>query len=343
MTTASGALPGMTAGSLEGISVALATYNGEKFIGEQLESILNQSLLPREIVISDDASTDGTLAIIEKMLGDFEKKHGNMSNISVHIIAGKENIGVVQNFNRALAHSSMPLIALCDQDDIWLPNKLDVLSQHMAQNPHLRLLHSNAVLVDETGTPEWATLFDVLRINQSELRDERTGMAYRALLRRNTITGAGTMIRKDLLALAAPFPTTWLHDEWLGIVAALRSELAVLEDPLFFYRQHPSNQVGAQRRSLKDALRLTTGSQSERSRRNFARALDLHRRSSEWALSESKSKVVEKKYLFELARANYSPSRLRRILPIAMQLITGRYFAVSRGWRAVMLDLFQRR
>ncbi|GAB2824251.1 hypothetical protein GCM10027022_13380 [Alpinimonas psychrophila] len=343
MTTASAPISGMTAASLEGISVALATYNGKRFIGEQLESILSQSILPREIVVSDDASTDGTLDVIEKTLGDFEKKAGNMSNISVHIIAGKDNIGVVQNFNRALAHCSMPLIALCDQDDIWLPNKLDVMSRHMAQNPHLRLLHSNALLVDEIGTPESATLFDVLRIRQSELRDERAGMAYRALLRRNTITGAGTMIRKDLLALAAPFPTTWLHDEWLGIVAALRSELNVIQDPLFSYRQHSANQVGARRRSLKDALQLIEGSQPTRSQKNFARARDLHQRSSEWALPDSKSELVEMKYLFELARANYSPSRLRRVIPITRQLIRGRYFAFSRGWRAVMLDLFERR
>ena len=127
------------------ISIALCTYNGEKFLQAQLDSIEQQTLLPDELVVCDDCSSDGTIDILEK----FRKR----ASFPVHIHPNKINLGSTQNFEKTIRLCTGDIIALSDQDDVWRPNKLERLKDALQANPDAGYVFSDAELVDEHLLP----------------------------------------------------------------------------------------------------------------------------------------------------------------------------------------------
>ncbi|MGN6502874.1 MAG: glycosyltransferase family 2 protein [Pseudolysinimonas sp.] len=229
------------------ISVVLCTHNGARFVGEQVESILRQVPAPGELVLGDDASTDDTVAIVERLAAE----HGVALVLRRHETA----LGVRDNFADALAHASGDLIALSDQDDIWHDGKLAQLEAAFAADPQLLLAHTDARLVDAGGDPTGLTLLQALEATPTERAGLEHGDAFATLLRRNLVTGATVMIRRRLLDAAVPFARDWVHDEWLAAIAAATGTLRLLPEPLIDYRQHGGNQIGARRPSMRDRWR----------------------------------------------------------------------------------------
>ncbi|MGK2854110.1 MAG: glycosyltransferase family 2 protein, partial [Microbacteriaceae bacterium] len=225
------------------ISVALCTHNGAAFIAEQLASILAQTRLPDQLVISDDASTDDTVALIHRIIA------GAAASIRIDVTRNTEALGVTANFQQALEACSGDLIALCDQDDTWMPDRLAVLGERFDADPELLVLGSDATIVDADGSSRGFGLFEALDISAREFAEVHHGDSFAALLRRNLFTGATMMIRADLVSAASPFPGEWVHDEWLAIVGAATGKVDLLEVPLIGYRQHGANQIGARRLS----------------------------------------------------------------------------------------------
>lgn len=229
------------------ISVVLCTHNGARFVGEQVESILRQVPAPGELVLGDDASTDDTVAIVERLAAE----HGVALVVRRHDPA----LGVRGNFADALQHASGDLIALSDQDDIWHDGKLARLEAAFAADPHLLLAHSDARLVDADGRPTGLTLLQALEATPAERAGLERGDAFATLLRRNLVTGATVMIRRRLLDAASPFAPDWVHDEWLAVIAAAAGGLRLLPESLIDYRQHGGNQIGARRPTMRDRWR----------------------------------------------------------------------------------------
>jgi glycosyltransferase involved in cell wall biosynthesis len=214
----------------------MATYNGEKFISEQIESILNQTLKPDEIVISDDASTDQTL----KILLEYQKQYPNL----IKVISNKNNAGFVKNFERALLNVTGDFIALSDQDDVWVPEKLQEEYNILEKNPNVGLVFSDLELVDEhlnkIGTSMW-------KLHKWQLDGYIKGVDFfENILRSNRVTGCTIMIRKSVIANLIPFYNRInLHDYWLALGASLLSDVFAIDRQLVLYRQHSSNQTGA--------------------------------------------------------------------------------------------------
>lgn len=231
------------------IGIAVCTYNGARFLREQLDSLLAQTRRPAQIVISDDASSDDTPAILQ----DFAARAGQ-AGIRVQVIRNAINLGYVKNFESALRQIDTELVFLCDQDDVWHPTKLETYARVFAQRPGLRLLHSDARLVDAAGADLGTTLFDAIEMTPAERAAEHAGQAFAQLLRRNLVTGATAAFRRGVLAAALPIPDGWIHDEWIGLVAAAQGEVDCLEDKFIDYRQHGGNQIGAQRRGWKERM-----------------------------------------------------------------------------------------
>lgn len=324
------------------ISVALCTHNGAAYIEEQLRSIFDQSICPSEIVISDDASVDGCMDVVERVIGSWREEHADV-DIDVRQIQNEAALGVTANFEQALAACRGDLIALSDQDDVWMPDRLERMRREFEHKPDLLLLHSDARLVATDGSPLGLTLFQALDISAVECSSVQKGLALDVFLRRNIVTGATVMVRRELIELARPFPAPWLHDEWLAMVAATVGRVDLLSETLTDYRQHGSNQIGASKVTIREKLSRLSEPRSSRNERLLARAQALHLWALAYrpALSADIRRKMTEKVSHEEFRSALPVSRLRRLLPVAATLRRGGYSLYGLGPRDALRDLVQ--
>ena len=195
----------------------LCTYNGERFLQVQINSLLQQTYLNLEIIVSDDHSTDGTIAILEQYKDD------PRFNISLQTI----NVGAISNFELATRKTSGEFVAFCDQDDIWLPEKIEKLFHAMGDR---WLVYSDSILVDEKGQS--------LQKNLSQLRKMYSGADTRGFVFSNVVWGHTMMINRQLLPYLLPIPKGVPHDIWFALKATIFTGIVYLDEPLTLYRQH---------------------------------------------------------------------------------------------------------
>ena len=226
------------------VDIVLPTYNGDRFLEAQLQSILTQNYSDWRLLIRDDGSCDRTHEIIDAFLQQEPNRLKWLNS------GESENVGVIQNFNRLLEKSLGDYTFLCDQDDSWLPQKvadsLELMQRLEAQwgieTPIL--VHSDLSVVSEQLELLYASFW----------RSHNLDPAYNSLqnlLIRNNITGCTVVINKALRQIALPIPkSAFMHDWWLGLVAAALGKISYIEQPTVLYRQHQRNQVGAKSQKL---------------------------------------------------------------------------------------------
>jgi glycosyltransferase involved in cell wall biosynthesis len=185
------------------LSIALATYNGERYISEQLGSIACQTRLPDELVISDDASTDATQAII--------KSFAQNAPFPVRIVENGERLGSTGNFERAIRLCSGDIIFLCDQDDVWYSNKIALIEERFIDNPDAGAVFTDADVVDENLRTFGRRLWRTFRFSPKEQAQVAASDALAVLLRHPVVTGANMAFRSTYRDLVLPLPDTW-HD-----------------------------------------------------------------------------------------------------------------------------------
>ncbi|WP_230341932.1 glycosyltransferase family 2 protein [Methylobacillus arboreus] len=196
----------------------MATFNGSCFVEAQLRSILPQLNDDDEILISDDGSVDNTLDIITSIQDE-----------RIKIVNHNGNLGVVKNFECALSHASGEYIFLCDQDDIWLPNKVDRCLQVLAD--HL-LVVSDCRVVDKNLNELHPSFFGLRKSSEGVVKN----------LYKNSYLGCCMAFRKELLAYALPVPEhVPMHDMWLGLLANCVGKVKFLPEALMLYRRHDKN------------------------------------------------------------------------------------------------------
>ncbi|MCE9543520.1 MAG: glycosyltransferase family 2 protein [Verrucomicrobia bacterium] len=206
------------------VSVAMATCNGEKFLEEQIRSILSQTHGQLELVISDDASTDGTLEIA---LG-FQRDHSN-----VRVFSHDNNLGVTANFERAIGHCLGSHVAIADQDDVWKPEKIDRLLHAIGDAD---AAYSDSELINEMGNLTGKRFGDF-----TSMKTYRCGSPF---LLSNCVPGHAMLVRKDALLRAMPFPRHIIYDKWISYCVAANNGLVYLNESLVLYRQHEGNMFG---------------------------------------------------------------------------------------------------
>lgn len=321
------------------VSVALCTYNGERFIAEQLRSILAQDERIAEIVIADDGSTDATLEIVRQVAADAQRAG---STIDIRILDGAGGNGVTKNFERAVTACRHDLIALSDQDDVWRTGRLALQLTEFGSRPDLSLLFGDARLVDEAGASLGSTLFATLELDRATRLALRTDGAFSALLRRNVVTGATVLFRRSLLVEALPFPAEWIHDEWLAIIAAATGRIDLIEEVLTDYRQHGSNEIGVSAPTFRNKVKRVFQQRADRNRDLALRSQILLGRIVALGLDESRLLPARKKAEFEQFRADLAPARIRRVVPVLRRAATGDYERyASQGRTDVVRDLLQ--
>lgn len=324
------------------VSVALCTYNGARFVREQVRSICLQTRPPMEIVLSDDASRDDCVAVARAVVEECLREKPDL-DIQLRVLANPLALRVVKNFEQAVSACTGTLIALSDQDDIWYPDRLERLVAEFDRRPDLLLLHSDARLVDAQGAPLGGTLFHAIEVTPYELQRMHGGQAFDVLLRRNVVTGATTVFRRRLLASALPFPVEWVHDEWLAIIASAVGRIDTVEDALVDYRQHESNQIGARRDSFMGKVRKALASRgtthAERAHKAELLLAQLERLGP--AVAPATVEKVRGKLEHQMFRARLPASRWARCVPVFREAMTGRYDKFGRGVRGVVRDLFE--
>lgn len=319
------------------LSVALCTHNGAAYVEEQVRSILNQSRLPTEVVVSDDASTDGTVGIVRRVWA----QHAPAA-VQLRIITNSVALGVSKNFEQAVSACAGDVIALSDQDDVWAPRRVEVMIAEFARRPELSLLFTDARLVDASGDPLTVSLFQALEISEAELQTVTRGTGFDTLLRRNLATGATMMFRRSLLQQALPFPEAWVHDEWLAIIASVVSTVGWLPERLIDYRQHGANQIGVAVPTLAYKVRRVTEPRGTRPAWLVQRATELLARVIELSAQPTVVQKVRAKLAHDQMRAGLPATRVRRIVSVLREARAGRYLAYSsQGNRDILRDLLQ--
>lgn len=206
------------------ISVCMATFNGERFLRQQLESVLvqlPQALDKAEVIVADDGSTDKTLSVID-----------SLQDGRVHVLPVTEHLGPIYNFERALKAARGDVVFLADQDDLWLPGKV---SRCLESLKSCDLVLHDAYMLYEDNSSTWkrGRLF-------SEIRPYVKGVFRNWLV--NSYTGCCMAFRRNVLDASLPFPKNLpMHDQWIGLVAEKYFKVEFLPEPLVEYRQHSGN------------------------------------------------------------------------------------------------------
>lgn len=220
------------------VEILLATYNGEKYLGELLDSVLSQQFDDYSLIVRDDGSTDSTLALLESYQQKFPGK------IRVHYGIGDPQ-GPVGNFSELLELSSAPYVMFCDQDDVWLPNKIDVSFEKIRQmeadfgSDTPLLAHSDLLVVDHGLRPIADSFWAYSGIDPH--RDKLGN-----LLVQNVVTGCASIVNRSLVRSCGKIPPkAQMHDWWVGLVAAAMGKIGRIEVPAILYRQHAKNRLGA--------------------------------------------------------------------------------------------------
>lgn len=316
------------------IGVALCTFNGAAYLRPQLDSICAQTRLPSHVVIADDGSTDSTLEIARAWAAEADRM-----GIRVTLIEAPGPGGVTANFERALLAVEAELIALCDQDDLWFPDRLERAAAEFDVEDVL-LHHSDAHVVEADGVTEIALLSRILGLPHGW--PEIPGGAFTQLVRRNVVTGATTMVRRRLLTLATPFPSAWVHDEWLAALASAHGTIAYTPQPLIAYRQHGANQIGVGALGVRGKLHRLLEPRSGRHTLLAARSRDLVERLTLTSAPAALRDLATAKEVFERRRASWPESRGTRWMHVIREIPRLTYPRLSsQGWLDVVRDAAQ--
>ena len=211
------------------IDIVLATYNGEKYIGEQINSIINQTFKEWRLIIRDDESKDKTAKLIE----EYSKKDSRITVIN----DGKGNLGFNGNFTTLLEASSADYVMICDQDDSWIPEKIEIMYSEISKykKDDKILVHSDVFLTDEN-----------LEITNSFFIGKR-GSRYgiNGIIMANSVQGASCMMTKALKESYLKNRVNMPYDYNISLIAEMTGKRVYIEKPLMYYRQHQSNAIGA--------------------------------------------------------------------------------------------------
>jgi glycosyltransferase involved in cell wall biosynthesis len=221
------------------ISIIIATYNGGRYLAEQIKSIVEQSYKDWHLLIRDDGSSDNTLSVINEYTRQYPDK--------IKLLTDNDgNIGASQNFLRLLSYADTEYVMFCDQDDKWLPDKIKITldkikvteEKHGISNP--LLIHTDLKVADENLNVISDSFWKYQQLNPEK------GKTLNRLLMQNVITGCTVMINRALREKIKSFPQqTLMYDWWIALVASAFGNIDYISQATMLYRQHRENIVGA--------------------------------------------------------------------------------------------------
>ena len=283
------------------ISVVIATYNGGRFLEQQIQSVLTQTLQPAEIIVCDDDSSDGTIEILEKF----------SRNTPLRYYRNKTRLGVVENFKKAVSLTSPNnYIALCDQDDIWLPEKLEKSVQALSQiddgiTP--AMIYSDLILIDSNEK--------LLNLSVSnELEHDKYKHCLATLLFGNFVLGCTVMMNGKMKEFFSDIPANkaFNHDAWITLIAFTFGKVSTLAHPYIKYRKHEYNVTFANHKKKNRMERIGNHIRSFFRKTDFLqeqiKLAKAFYNSYQYRLSDDHKKAIEE--MWQLENASYVKKKL---------------------------------
>jgi len=321
------------------ISIVMCTYNGEAYLTDQLASIAKQTRLPDELIVCDDNSTDNTLQILER----FSKE----ASFPVRLHRNKQRLGPTKNFEKAISLCSQDLIFLSDQDDIWMPQKLDRILRAFMNNPDAGYVFSDGLIVDEICRPMGYTMWESSEFTLQQRRQFERGKQLTVLLKHNVVTGAAMAFRAKLRSVVLPIPDEAIHDAWIALLASSAGMHGVfIEEPLIQYRQHPQQLIGARKLSFAEQVKRAMATKGEplesllhQEEVKYSKALDRLILTGQLKKDTRQFSDAKTKHLQARQSLHKHPCHIARFIGTSRELLTCRYHRFSKGWKSVGRDL----
>ena len=319
------------------VSVALCTCNGAKYLPAQLQSIAQQTRLPGQLVICDDHSTDSTLEIIANF--------SRTAAFPVEVRHNPLNLGSTRNFEQAISLCTGEIIALCDQDDLWRREKLFAIEAAFCASPNAGLVFSDALIVDENSGSTGRRLWQASGLAGRLRAQADKGDLFNVLLTDSRVTGATMAFRATLKGLIAPIPQSWMHDEWIALLASAIAPYVLIDEALVDYRLHAEQQVGPAPFTISGQVKpvfkqhRVRGSHYADMAAKFKLPLE---RLARLAVRNCPAKYVAalQEKIDHMEELSHLPEeRWRRPRFIFGEMASGRYRRCSRGWITVAKDL----
>jgi glycosyltransferase involved in cell wall biosynthesis len=217
------------------VSIALCTYNGDAYLKQQLDSIVNQSYPEIELIVVDDCSTDNTLNILKEYSARYS---------FIKLFINPQNLGYIRNFEKAMSLCNGDFIALSDQDDIWDLNKIEKQVKAIGNN---LLIYHDSEFVDQNG--------ESLSLYMSDIMNLYRGDQPEVFLFFNCISGHSVLMKKELRNELLPFPEAYFHDWWMGYVGTNLGSIDFIEESLVKYRQHQKADTNILKRKRDNTLK----------------------------------------------------------------------------------------
>jgi glycosyltransferase involved in cell wall biosynthesis len=320
------------------ISVAMCTYNGARFLTEQLESLATQTRLPHELVICDDRSTDGSFELI--------RAFAQRAPFPVRAEMNQANLGTTKNFEKAVSLCQGEIIALADQDDVWKPQKLAVVTSAFDQDREAGYVFSNAELLDERSIPLGRSLWDSGIFRGRRVAEFTRARQVASLLQRSVVTGAAMAFRSDLRNVVLPFSPHFVHDYWISLLLSCVERYGVsISTPLMYYRQHEGQSIGARRKSIFEKINLARSATGEECSERLLGFQDLKDRlgalkTEGLKFSAAHVALIEETLAHWSRRAAAHSARgSGRIAVVFKEVLTGRYGRFSNSWQSIIKDI----
>jgi len=311
------------------ISIAMAARNGEKYIYEQLHSINEQLLLPDELIISDDCSTDSTLEIVDSFVKDKAK-------FSVTVLKNANQIGVNKNFERALNECTGDLIFISDQDDRWFNTKISEVVNYFEKNQSIKVIINDQIVANEDLTKNFGSKIKNIK---KLLLD----------LDRNFCTGSCTAIKKDWLDFCLPIQGQ--YDVWINRLSVAFGVRKIIEIPLQVFRRHENNVsdwIASSPKKITYFDAISTHSSKVRSL-DWIKELELlqniEKKFNQSDMLFDKSQIINQKNHFKIL-LNYTKDRMtlidqpfyKRFTKIFIFVFHRKYYH-SLGWLRLVKDI----
>jgi glycosyltransferase involved in cell wall biosynthesis len=320
------------------ISVALCTFNGERFLSAQLVSIAAQNRLPDELVVCDDGSSDHTAEIV--------REFACSAAFPTRLVVNEKNLGSTKNFEKAISLCRSAIVSLADQDDVWYAQKLECIEKALQPSNDVVAVFSDADLIDDHSKPLGSRLWKAFSFNAGEQRRFRNGGGLNVLVKHPVVTGATMAFRRNLLDIVAPIPAGDIHDRWISFLLAARGRFEVISEPLMQYRRH-----GGQQEGLPPQIPLEFLAQAKR--RGAAYHLEevahfhrlcnrLGKRSADFPYAQLAVSEIENKISHLMRRAHLPRPRVARIPSILRESFNRGYWRYSAGWNSIAKDMVVR-
>ncbi len=225
----------------EKIDILLTTYNGEKYLKEQIDSILNQTYQNIQLIISDDCSKDSTREILK----EYEQKDKR-----IKVFYQEKNLGYIKNFEFLLKQVQNNIYMLSDQDDVWLPEKVEK-NYKLLKEANADLVFGDLEVVDQELNTIYPSFNEFMRLNR---KIKKYINSYQVNYLYNCVTGCTVMSKKEWIDTMLPFPSKSkyvVHDHWIGLIISLNGKLVYMPEKYIKYRQHGNNEIGTNKISHK--------------------------------------------------------------------------------------------